>query len=355
MKKVLIVEDDAIFLNFVKEALKVYSDKFQVLTAENGKKAKEIIMKESIDLMLTDIMMPEVDGLALLAFLNDRQIPIPCFVMSAFGTPEIKKLIPKDVLQFFDKPFPVDKLGPIIVNALEEGVPKGVISGISVASFLMLVELDKKTCLFEIQLPDGTKGLCYFQKGVIFNAAYEGLRGEEAVLALLQKEKAKFSFKPLPEQKLGRMIESDLTTLISEAKSQTPPDLDKTMEVKYKDLQIESDGDPEPGDYPEHRLDIAGSYLNRENETGGRMTVINMSSNHLVFVQTEPRTLPVGTELVLNFTLDDKRKSQVEKEVTIVETRGHYVRCKFPRAEHYDRLGPYLHFNFLDKQTISHL
>ena len=361
MKKVLIVEDDPVFLNFIKESLKSYQDKFQVITAENGKVAKEIIMKEDISLLLTDIMMPEMDGLSLLAFVNDRHYAIPCFVMSAFGTPEIKKLIPRDVLQFFNKPFPVDKLGFILLKALNDGVPSGTLSGISVASFLLLIEMEMKTCLFEVELPDGTKGLCYFNKGVLFNSAYEGMRGEEAVLALLQKEKARFSFKNLPDQKLGKMIDKDLKTLILESKRQSElekeapeVDLEKTIEVKHEDMFMGQEETSQHGyEYmPEHRLELSGSYYDTDASMGGRMTVINMCPSHLIFKQIEQRAMMPGTGLRLDFTLDDKHMSHISKEVTIVETKGAYVRCRFSRSEHYDRLGPYLHFNYLDKQTV---
>lgn len=74
-----------------------------------------------------------------------------------------------------------------------------------------------------MQLPDETKGLCYFNKGVLFNANYDGLRGEDAVLALLQKEKARFCFKSLPDQKLGRLVNKDLATLIQESRRQGQP------------------------------------------------------------------------------------------------------------------------------------
>lgn len=368
MKKVLIVEDDPIFLGLIKESLKSYQDKFQVLTAENGRVAKEIIAKEDISLLLTDIMMPEVDGLALLAYVNDRHYAIPCFVMSAFGTPEIKKLIPKDVLQFFSKPFPVDKLGFTLLKALEDGVPSGTISGISVASFLLLVEMEKKTCLFEVQLPDDTKGLCYFNKGVLFNANYDGMRGEDAVMALLQKEKARFCFKSLPDQKLGRLVNKDLATLIQESRRQGQPavpaveddpdrteDLEKTIEVKYEDFDfdpVSHDKEIVDGFKIEHRLELSGSYYDDAADVGGRMTVINMCPSHLIFLQTEQRPLKPETNLRLDFTLDDKHCSQVSKEVAVVETKGNYVRCKFFRSYHYDRLGPYLHFNYLDKQTV---
>jgi CheY-like chemotaxis protein len=355
MKKVLIVEDDPVFLGFIKESLKAYQDKFQVITAENGKVAKEIIASEEISLLLTDIMMPEVDGLALLAYLNDRNYSIPCFVMSAFGTPEIKKLIPKDVLQFFNKPFPVDKLGFILLKALEEGVPSGTLSGISVASFLVLVEMEKKTCLFEVELPDGSKGLCYFNKGVLFNASYSGMRGEDAVLALLQKEKARFVLKNLPDQKLARLVFKDLSTLIQESRRQEAEeeeDLEKTIEVVYDDTDFGRDDKKGNDGKSERRLDLAGSYYDEKADFGGRMTVINMSLSHLIFQPAEPRELVPGTVLKLDFTLDDKHRSQVTKEVTIEDCNNGYIRCRFFRTYHYDRLGPYLHFNYLDKQTI---
>lgn len=367
MKNVLIVEDDVVLLNFIKESLKSYQNVFQVITAENGKIAKEILIKENIALLLTDIMMPEVDGLALLAFVNDRNLTIPCFVMSAFGTPEIKKLIPKDVVHFFSKPFPVDKLGPAIAEALEEGVPSGVISGISVASFLLLVEMEKKTCLFEIDIQEGKKGLCYFNKGVLFNAAFEGLRGDEAVLSLLQHEKARFCFKPLPDHKLGKLIDKDLATLIQESRRETTQpepvndavtteEIESTIEVVYEDIMDEEEGYEEGSgmlaSIPAAILDLSGTYQDSRKQVGGRMTIINMCPSHVVFVLPEPRDLRIGQEIRLDFVLDDKPRSRINKDVTIVETRGLYVRCKFSTSYHYDRLGPYMHFNYLDKQQV---
>jgi CheY-like chemotaxis protein len=361
MKKVLIVEDDVVFLNFIKHALESSAKSFQVLTAENGKIAKDILLNETVDLIVTDIMMPEMDGLALLAFVNDRNISIPCFVMSAYGTPEIKKLIPKDVLHFFNKPFPMDKLSSAIAEALEEGVPSGVISGITVASFLLLVEMEKKTCLFEITLQDGKKGLCYFNKGVLFNAAFEGLRGEDAAMSLLQHEKAQFCFKSLPEHQLGKLINKDLATLIREARREPEPEefleeIESTLEIVYEDVVDDGPiGEEEGGKLSlnqEHILDLDGVFQVSGKEIGGRMKVVDMCPAHIVFMLPEPKDIYPGDELRLEFTLDDKPRSTVNKDVTLVESKGRYIRCKFSNTSHYDRLGPYLHFNFLDKRSI---
>ncbi len=337
MKNVLIVDDDSIFLDVIVETLKSFSDAFNVITAENGLQAKEVLEKEKISLLVTDIMMPEVDGLALLAFVNDRNYSFPCFIMSAYGTPEIRQLIPRDVLQFFSKPFPADQLASAIELELAKGASKEVISGISITSFLSLVEMNKKTCLFEVLLPSKEKGLFYFNKGVLFNAAFKEMKGEEAVLSLLQAEKAKFRFKQLPDKKLARRITKDLSALIQEAKSSTiikQPDKETTASITTE------------------RLSLYGNYKSPVANLQGKMVVVNMSLKHIIIKPDAAQLIQPGTEIKLEFTLDDKPRSHIKKDVTFVEQVGKHLRCQFIKQEHYDRLGPYLHFNFLDNQRI---
>ena len=84
MKKILIAEDDAIFLNLLVSSLKKYNAQFEVLTAENGRQAISILKKTPISLLITDVKMPEIDGLALLAYVNENFPFIPCFVMTAY-------------------------------------------------------------------------------------------------------------------------------------------------------------------------------------------------------------------------------------------------------------------------------
>ena len=337
MKNVLIVEDDAIFLEIIILTLKKHNGKYNILTAKNGIEAKKILEKEKISLLVTDIMMPECDGLSLLAYVNDRKYVFPCFVMSAYGTPEIRQLIPKDVLHFFSKPFPTDKLAVAIEKELNKGVVDNVVSGISITSFLLLVEMDKKTCLFEVILPNKDKGLFYFNKGVLFNASFKGLRGEDAVLSLLQAEKAQFRFKTLPDKQLPKAIEKDLSTLIKEAKSTGIEDSQKN--------ELESPPPPE-------KLSLKGSYYAVSDHYKGKMTVVNISLSHIILKLAEPQIIPYGTDLEIEFILDDKPQSLVKKDVKVLSPSGGLLKCSFVKPEHYDRLGPYLHFNFLDRQKL---
>ena len=69
-KTILIVEDETVLRESLAELLA--EEGHTVKQAENGKVARELVLKEHVDLFLTDVRMPEMDGLTLLGHL--RQI-----------------------------------------------------------------------------------------------------------------------------------------------------------------------------------------------------------------------------------------------------------------------------------------
>ena len=69
MAKILIIDDEEAILKIYREAL----GKHQVLTANNGKEGYEMAEKESPDLVLLDIIMPEINGLDVLSKLKDNK------------------------------------------------------------------------------------------------------------------------------------------------------------------------------------------------------------------------------------------------------------------------------------------
>ena len=73
-RKVLFVEDDRITLAKIRKT--VADEPYQALFTENGAQAIEILDAEKIDVVVTDLMMPVMDGLELLALGNPLIVPV---------------------------------------------------------------------------------------------------------------------------------------------------------------------------------------------------------------------------------------------------------------------------------------
>jgi CheY-like chemotaxis protein len=334
MKKVLIAEDDPIFLQLLTTSLKKYAEKFELVTAQNGKIAMDILNTTPISLLLTDIQMPEMDGLQLLAFMVEKYPLVPCFVMTAYDTPELGEKLPKDIRAYFRKPFPPGTLGPLMVKALEKEPPSDAIHGISVSSFMNMVEMEKKTCLLEVRLPNASKGVFYFEKGFLCSAAATGgLKGEAAALPFITKKKARFTFRPLPKNKITKQFQTTIKDLLGKALNG-----DK------------ADPAPKPPP-PRKELELAGKYTSPNGDFGGRMTVTNVSiPSARMLLSLEP-TFSIGDSIRINFNLDDQPRSLVNKDAIVTTIDDLVVTVDFTSQEHYDRLGPYLHFNGFEEKN----
>ncbi len=217
MDHVLIVDDSEMLINYLTESFEKYRDMFTYLFAKDGLEAIEILKNNEIALLVTDLQMPKIDGLGLLAYTNRYHPNIPCIVMSAHGTPTIKQTLHKDILQFIEKPFTADALAKAIMAALKRGLPDGTLSGISIMSFLQMIEMEQKTCLFEVESPGAPKGFFYFKGGELYHAVCGDLKGTEAAIKMIQMENPTINFKKSPNRSIPKGIDMKLTALILEA------------------------------------------------------------------------------------------------------------------------------------------
>jgi len=115
---VLYVEDDAItreaLLEFLTEVTK------KVYTAEDGKKALKIYEKENIDVLITDIKMPEVNGFELIKKIREKDRDIPVIVTTAYDEVDyLVECIELGVNHFLLKPIETDKLYEILKKIVE--------------------------------------------------------------------------------------------------------------------------------------------------------------------------------------------------------------------------------------------
>ena len=188
MDRVLIVEDDPIFLELIKLGLREHKDKFKIVTAETVKEAMEILKAKPISLVITELILPELDGPALIEHMKKRHPNTACIIMAPFGESERKDSLRGDILYWLDKPFEPEELGELIITALDSHLlyetgtfegdfnkTGGFMKGISVGSFMQMIEMEEKTCLLKVALEDGRKGVLYFKEGELYDAVFEDL------------------------------------------------------------------------------------------------------------------------------------------------------------------------------------
>jgi len=135
MKNVLIVDDENSFLLSLLQGLDAYATDFNTLTAQNGKAAVEVLRTSRIDLVVTDLKMPEMDGFGLLAYMSKMHPEIPVMVMSAYCTPEIKEQLNNlGAFTVLEKPIDFYDFVEHIFAELH-AVSKGYIRGITLPAF----------------------------------------------------------------------------------------------------------------------------------------------------------------------------------------------------------------------------
>lgn len=109
-KTILIVEDNFELQDYLKQ---IFEEYFKVLTANNGKEGFELAKKHLPNLILSDIMMPKLDGIDMTKMLrkNTATAHIPVILLTAEKT-QVNKIAALHVgaIEYFNKPFNVNEL-----------------------------------------------------------------------------------------------------------------------------------------------------------------------------------------------------------------------------------------------------
>ena len=216
MKNVLIVDDEKVFLLSLSDGLKSYSDEFNVLIAFNGKEAVKILNSTKIDLVVTDLKMPEMDGFQLLAYLTRHFPDIPTIVMTAFGTPDMEaKLLTMGATQYLEKPLDFDVLADNIRQYVARDDSQGHIKGITLGTFLQFLEMEGKTCTLTVTSNERI-GSLYFLEGELINAKTETSEGEQAAYEIIGWDETEIEINYLCKNKT-KTITSPLSFVLMES------------------------------------------------------------------------------------------------------------------------------------------
>jgi len=142
--RLLIVDDESGIVDVLTKILK--SKAGEIETASSGAEALEKIKTKQFDAVLSDIHMPTMDGLELLARVRSLQMQTPFVFLSGYGDQEkTRQALRLGATDFLDKPFEPNVLLDVVGKALDLGLA------------MRFVEFELETLYTSKEIPDETK------------------------------------------------------------------------------------------------------------------------------------------------------------------------------------------------------
>lgn len=119
---VLLVEDEADLRGVLSEAMR--ADGYAVIEAGAGDEALLAAAAHPVDLVVTDLMMPRMNGWRLIASLRERKINAPVVIITAYMSEEGQEILAsRDVSGFLLKPIDIGEMSRVLRGALPRGRP----------------------------------------------------------------------------------------------------------------------------------------------------------------------------------------------------------------------------------------
>jgi EAL domain-containing protein (putative c-di-GMP-specific phosphodiesterase class I)/CheY-like chemotaxis protein len=116
--RILVVDDERLLLDTMARVLREAG--YETRTASNGREAVVLLDAQSFDAIVSDIKMPEMDGIQLLRAVRERDSDVPVVLMTA--APDLATAIEAvtfGALQYLQKPFDLDELKKVVARAVQ--------------------------------------------------------------------------------------------------------------------------------------------------------------------------------------------------------------------------------------------
>lgn len=115
--RILVVDDEESIREFLEIMLK--KEGYEVTTAEDGERAKDLLSKKTFEMIISDLQMPKVTGIELLKHVRESYPDIVFMMITAFGTTETAvEAMKMGAYDYLTKPFKIDEVRLNVNNAL---------------------------------------------------------------------------------------------------------------------------------------------------------------------------------------------------------------------------------------------
>jgi CheY-like chemotaxis protein len=214
MEKILIVDEDQDLLKSLKTGLNKMRQ-FEVTTAPDIKTAKTSLSKDRIAILVTVIDSPKIDGLELVAHMSHHHPSTPIIIMTDYGKPWFHdRSARSDFLYHIEKPLEIKTLASAIFVGLTIRDEGANFNGLAMVHLLPVIEVHRKSCKMKVESRRRGKGYLYFDDGILINAHYEELTGDNAAKEMATWNNLAIKFTDLPRRRIKKRIKTSLMELI---------------------------------------------------------------------------------------------------------------------------------------------
>lgn len=121
VRRILIVEDEATLAFFLAHSLMSEAEDYEVLTARDGEMAVAKMEEKPFDVIISDIVLPRMDGLSVLRQTRKQWPHTRVILMTAYGSHDIKnRASHMGAFAYIEKPFVYATMRDLVLRALQE-------------------------------------------------------------------------------------------------------------------------------------------------------------------------------------------------------------------------------------------
>jgi len=193
LKKVLIVDDEETLTWSMAKSLSKDKDKYEVLIANNGREAIHLLNENKIDLVISDIRMPDINGLDLLVNIKKEHPQTKVIIMTAYGSSDVQKEANRrGSLYYVEKPFEISDIRKIIIDLIgkKKGF-RGKVFGLQLTDIIQMNCLSRLTTALTITR-NGERGVIYLNEGEVTHAECGDQKGANAFYKILSWQEGEF-------------------------------------------------------------------------------------------------------------------------------------------------------------------
>jgi DNA-binding NtrC family response regulator len=117
--KILIVDDNTRLCNSLKVFLS--NQNSEIITAHSGKEAIDLLSKDKFDLILLDVVMPDMSGYQVMDYMHSNDLDTSVIVMTGYAPSDLAADVPpRGACAYLLKPFDLEELVTTVENALKK-------------------------------------------------------------------------------------------------------------------------------------------------------------------------------------------------------------------------------------------